>query len=260
MKTPITYWGGKQTLAPLIISNIPAHTTYVEPFLGGGAVFWAKPPSAVEVVNDLNREVVNFYRQAKSNFPALSERIAASPHSRAIYEDALAIYGSPHLFTDLDRAWAFYIATNQGRSGRIGSWGYGTISNAVEKKIANRRNDFSAEYAARLDRVQIECADALKIMRLRDRPTTFFYVDPPYHNADMGHYGGYTAADFSALLDLCAGMQGMFLLSSYPSDILEAATRQYGWHTVAVELYCPASGNKKKKVEVLTANYPISGA
>lgn len=257
MKTPITYWGGKQTLAALILQNLPEHTTYCEPFLGGGAVFWAKAPSAVEVVNDLNGEVVNFFRQVKSNYPALSARIKATPHSRQIYADALTIYNNPHLFSELERAWAFYTCTNQGRSGKIGSWGYGTTGNAVEKKIANRRDDFTEDYCTRLDRVQIECQDALRTIHYRDRPETFFYIDPPYFNSDMGHYSGYTEADFVALLDACAALKGKFLLSSYPSEILTKYAQQNGWQTIEIEQVCPASPKRKKKVEVITANYAI---
>lgn len=92
MKTPITYWGGKQTLAALIISKIPEHTTYCEPFLGGGAVFWQKQPSKVEIINDLNGEVVNFYRVLKTQFPELQERIQATPHSRQCYTDQQILF------------------------------------------------------------------------------------------------------------------------------------------------------------------------
>ncbi len=78
MRTPITYWGGKQSLAARILTLIPPHTTYVEPFFGGGAVFFQKAKSHVEVINDLNRFVVNFYQQARDNFPALQKRIRAT--------------------------------------------------------------------------------------------------------------------------------------------------------------------------------------
>lgn len=61
MKTPISYYGGKQNLVATILPLIPDHVTYVEPFLGGGAVFWTKPKSEVEVINDTNRELINFY-------------------------------------------------------------------------------------------------------------------------------------------------------------------------------------------------------
>ena len=60
MKPPLTYYGGKQKLARQIVSMIPEHRLYCEPFFGGGAVFFAKPPASVEVINDTNGELINF--------------------------------------------------------------------------------------------------------------------------------------------------------------------------------------------------------
>lgn len=257
MRTPITYWGGKQSLAARILTLIPPHTTYVEPFFGGGAVFFQKAKSHVEVVNDLNRFVVNFYQQARDNFPALQKRIRATLHSRSLHDDARVMYQHPHLFSDLDRAWAFFVLCNQGYSGKIGTWGYGIAAPGSEKKAKNDRENFADDIRERLEQVQIECTDALRIIRFRDRAETFFYLDPPYHNANMGHYGGYTAADFEALLQACAGMEGKFLLSSYPSDLLESYTAANGWHTLSLDMMLAASPKKGRKTEVLTANFPL---
>lgn len=66
LKTPITYYGGKQKLVSTILPLIPAHELYAEPFVGGGAIFWAKEPSNVEVINDTNRELINFYEMCKN--------------------------------------------------------------------------------------------------------------------------------------------------------------------------------------------------
>ncbi len=245
-------------LAARICSNFPQHTTYVEPFLGGGAVFWLKERSQVEVINDLNRLVVNFYEQMKTNYAALNERVQGTLHSRSAYRDALAIYEHPHLFRPIDLAWAFYVATNQGYAGKIGTWGYGTTSPASEKKLLNNKTRFTPELSQRLDRVQIECDDALRIIKLRDRDTTFFYCDPPYHNANMGHYSGYTEADFIALLDALSTIQGRFLLSSYQSDVLSTYICTENWYSIEIEMPLCAGKKGKKKVEVLTANYPIT--
>lgn len=257
MKTPITYWGGKQGLVTTILPLLPEHLTYVEPFFGGGAVFFAKEPSRIEVINDLNHFVVNFYRTCQTDFLALQERIHATPHSRACYKDALVMWQNPHLFTALDKAWAFYTLTNQGYSSKVGTWGYGTICPSNERRLKNKREAFTEDYRKRLDQVQIECSDALKLLKLRDRPTTFFYLDPPYHNADMGHYGGYTAQDFETLLQACSGLQGKFLLSSYPSDVLEEYRKANAWHQIRINQKLSAGKKDKRKVEVLTANYDI---
>jgi DNA adenine methylase len=75
MKTPITYYGGKQKLASIIVGLIPTHKLYCEPFLGGGAIFFSKPQSAVEVINDTNKELINFYRVVQDDFVALETMI-----------------------------------------------------------------------------------------------------------------------------------------------------------------------------------------
>lgn len=260
MKTPITYWGGKQKLASLIISLIPEHTTYCEPFFGGGAVFFRKPPSKVEIINDLNRFVINFYRQAKTNFPALQQLIQSTPHSRRLWRDAFVMYQHPHLFSELDLAWAFYTVCNQGFGARVSAWGFGTRDNSCEKKLDNQRDLFIEDIRDRLNRVQIECNDALYLLKLRDTPESFFYLDPPYINTDMGHYDGYTEQDFEALLQMCSRMKGRFLLSTFPTDILDRYTRENGWDQIQIRQAKSSSASRKMKIEVLTANFPIAKA
>jgi DNA adenine methylase len=78
MKTPLIYYGGKTLLLQHILPLIPTHITYYEPFVGGGAVFWAKEPSIIEVINDTNGQVVNFYRALKNNFSDLKRKIDAT--------------------------------------------------------------------------------------------------------------------------------------------------------------------------------------
>lgn len=75
MKTPITYYGGKQMMVKHILPLIPEHHLYCEPFAGGLAVFFAKEKSKVEVINDLNRFVINFYQQIQNNFEALNAKV-----------------------------------------------------------------------------------------------------------------------------------------------------------------------------------------
>jgi len=118
------------------------------------------------------------------------------------------------------------------------------------------------DYAIRLQDAQIECCYALRIIGNRDTPETFFYLDPPYVGADQGHYDGYTQEDFYALLKRLEGVQGKFLLSSFRNKSLSDFTRRNGWHTAEVRLASPMTQGQgrspRDKVEVLTANYPIS--
>lgn len=261
MKTPITYYGGKQKLVPVILPLIPKHTIYTEAFLGGAAVFFAKEKVKTEIINDMSSFVANFYSVLVSDFEKLKQKIEATPYSRVMYKVALSMYEMPHLFNPLQRAWAFFVTTGIGFSGNItGSFGcYTRGSKAMgweRKKLL-----LSQELIDRLKGVQIECTDALKVIRLRDSEDTFHYIDPPYFNSDMGPYGGYTEEDFGNLLSLLGTLKGKFILSSYPSDILERYTEACSWYTKVIETtICASNTNVLKqqpKQEVLTANFPL---
>lgn len=262
MKTPITYYGGKQKLLPQILKLIPQHNLYCEPFVGGGAVFFGKDPSHVEVINDTNKEVVNFYRVVQNDFVSLEKEIRITLHSRDLHRKASVIYNNPDMFSELKRAWAFWTLATQSFAGIVdGNWGYDISKATTSKKIYNKRESFDEKVAIRLQQVQIECADALRIIVSRDTPDAFFYCDPPYFNSDCGHYDGYTIEDFQMLLEALSKIDGKFLLSSYPSDLLEGYVKRMNWHQVRVEAFVSVANNcekpPKKKVECLTFNYEM---
>lgn len=255
MKTPITYYGGKQTLLKYLLPLIPPHKLYCEPFFGGGALFFAKPKSEVEVINDKNGEVINFFKVVKTDFPKLQKEITATLHSRDLYKTAMVIYEHPQLFSEWKRAWAFWTLTNQGFAGMIGSWGFGKTA-SKEKAVAAKRAAFTKEFADRLNTVQVENNDALKVILRCDSKDTFFYCDPPYIGSDMGHYKGYTEEEYEALLDTLSKIKGKFLLSSYPSAILSRYAKKYKWKVQRVTKYVAVTKHtEKKKTEVLVYNY-----
>lgn len=262
MKPALTYYGGKQKLASTILPLIPEHTLYNEPFCGGAAILFAKEPSTIEVLNDTNTELINFYKVIQNDYVSLEKKIRITLHSRRLHADASTIYNNPHMFNELDRAWAVWVLASQSFASIIdGSWGYDkTNKNTTTKKIINKGIQFDETYAIRLQNVQIECADALYIIKSRDSEQAFHYCDPPYFNSDCGHYGGYTEYHFRQLLDMLAGCKGKFLLSSYPSELLDGYVKQYGWHMRMFKSQVSVnkgSGRGKVKTEVLTANYEI---
>jgi DNA adenine methylase len=165
------------------------------------------------------------------------------------------------MFDRIKRAWSVWMLANISYGCKLnGCFGYDRIGTA-SKKMANKRSDFNVDYAIRLQRVQIECCDALRIIQSRDTPEAFFYLAPPYVGYDQGHYDGYTQMDFDALLGLLEGIQGKFLLSSFHNASLVDFTRKNGWHTVELRLSSAMTHGQgrtvRDKVEVLTANYPI---
>ncbi|QHI38067.1 hypothetical protein IMCC3317_34510 [Kordia antarctica] len=261
MKTPITYYGGKTTLLSKIIPLIPQHRIYTESFFGGGAVFFAKVPSESEIINDTNNMVINFYDVCKTDFENLKAKIEATLFSRATYTVAFTMYRMPHLFSKLQQAWAFYIATNMGFACKIGSWGFDKYGKRL-KAMQNKKIRFDGNIPKRLLNTQIENNDACKVIETYDTEDAFHYVDPPYFNANMGHYDGYTEADYIKLLETLSTVKGKFLLSSYPSDILDRYVTKNDWYTKTVDKPLVASNGanftkRKRKIEVLTANYPL---
>ncbi len=265
LKTPITYYGGKQQLLGTILPLIPKHDLYCEPFCGGAAVFWAKDPSPVEVINDINSEVTNFYRVIQTKFDQLFDMVQATLHSRKSHRDADVIYSNPHLFNEVDRAWAFWVQCNQSFTSKIGGgWAYARQSNSCEKKTFNSKGRFKELYQERLKFVQVDCNPALKVIASRDMAGAFFYVDPPYPDTDQGSYSGYKMEDFEALLSLLATIKGRFMLSSYDYPQLQEATRRHKWHRIEKEMVISAKkaeagkGRDKRKIEVITANFALT--
>jgi DNA adenine methylase len=261
MRTPLSYYGGKQQLAKTILGLIPEHRLYCEPFLGGAAVFFAKEPSKVEIINDTNGEIINFYEVMQRDFSALEKEVAISLHSRKRHRQARVIYENPEMFDRVKRAWAVWMLANSSYGCALdGGYGYDRTG-GTSKKLDNKRASFSIDYAIRLQRTQIECCDALRIIQSRDTPDAFFYIDPPYVGADQGHYDGYTQEDFDNLLKLLKGLKGKFLLSSFRNENLREITKRNRWHTLELKMACSMTHGqkvKRQKVEVLTANYPIS--
>ena len=258
-KTPITYYGGKQRMVSLIMSLIPEHKLYCEPFVGGAAVFFAKEPSEMEVINDLNGEVVNFYRVCHSHFRKLEQLIKATPHSRQVHRETQDVLKNATQHDPVKRAWAFWVQTNMSFSSRIfGGYAYERNSNGTLKRFVNKKIAFTEAIKERLEMVDIENNDALQVIRSRDAVDSFFYCDPPYFNSNMGHYKGYSEKDFTELLNTLSNIKGRFLLSSYPSEILDKYTKKHKWHTLTKQTGVAVTKQTDKvKTEVLTANYPI---
>lgn len=128
----------------------------------------------------------------------------------------------------------------------------------MRSKVEAKKLQFDRAIRTRLERAQIECNDAIKVIESRDSPETFHYIDPPYVGTNMGHYSGYSEADLERLLDLLAGISGKFLLSNYRSDVLDRVVSRREWHLRAFDKQLAASGRaRNRKVEVLIANFQI---
>lgn len=259
MRTPISYYGGKQNMLQHIIPLIPKHEIYVEPFVGGGAVFWAKKPCYLEAINDINGNVINFYRVLQKKFKSLQREIKNSLHSELLYKEAREIYHNPKEHSPIKRAWAFWYMANFSYANTLDGgwkWDNGTKGSHMGRYIVIRKNEFLEFYTKRIESVQISCRDALKVIDERNQPNAFFYLDPPYPGSDQGHYEGYTLEHLIKLLDKCVQIKGKFMLSCYDLPIIREYAKKHGWiiKTFDMRLSAPRQ-NDRRKTEILVMNY-----
>lgn len=257
MKTPITYYGGKQTLLKHILPLVPEHTRYTEAFLGGGALFFAKDPVKCEVINDIDGNLIQFYRVAKSKYLELKERIDATLHSRDIHTQAGHVLSYPCFYTDVDIAWAIWVRSRQSFAGKLnGSFGYDFQGGAV-CRLNNARDNFTQAICKRLEMVTIESRDAFKVIQCYDAPDAFHFIDPPYPNSNCGHYAGlFGEAHLCILLDMLTALQGKWMLTMFPHDKIQSYAEQYGWIIHRVTRIISASRDKtRKQEEWMVTNY-----
>lgn len=140
LRTPLTYYGGKQQLCKTILTLIPQHKLYCEPFCWGAAVFFGKQPSETEVINDTNREVINFYKVVQNDFVSLEKEVRISLHSRILHNDAHVIFNNPHLFSEIKRAWAVWVLANQSMNGILTNcWSFERVGHKMSAKIQNKK-------------------------------------------------------------------------------------------------------------------------
>lgn len=232
----------------------------VNPLLGVQLFFFAKQKSEAEIINDINSEIVNFYEVLQRDFTALQSEVSISLHSRKLHKHAQVIYENPDMFDRIKRAWAIWMLANGSFGCKLtAGFGYDKMGSST-RTLANKRKAFTEELSMRIQDVQIECCDALKIIRSRDSKNTFFYLDPPYVGADQGHYDGYLQEDFNALLEELTKIDGKFLLSSYRNKSLNETVSKLGWHQIEFKMakaMTAQTGKTIEKIEVITTNYPI---
>lgn len=236
----LRYHGGKWRLASWIIGHFPIHRAYVEPFAGGAGVLLQKRPSEVEVYNDINGVVVNFFRVLRERPDELVRAIELTPFSRAEFVLAHEEDGD-----EVELARRFYVLAWQGRGGPTARWNVGwRWQRTIENRQSNTKSWSDVDHlyttAERLKAVQIECLPASKVIAQFDHPAALFYLDPPYVGSTRskwrdGAYGPHemSDADHRALAEQLRGIKGMAIISGYPSALYEELYQ--GWLRVCCE-------------------------
>lgn len=259
MKTPITYYGGKQTMLKHILPLIPQHRLYTEAFCGGAAVLFAKKPADAEIINDLNDDLTNFYWCAQVDYHALKREIDKTLHSRTQHTHAEYILSSPTMFTPVQRAWAVWALSKMSFASMLdGSFGY-DFGGTMPKKVRNAKEEFTEAICHRLERVTIENRDALEVIKCYDSEDAFHFVDPPYVGSDCAHYSGvFGEENLIYLLDLLEIVKGKFMLTMFPNDKIAEYAQRNDWIIHTIERTISASKtNRRKQEEWIVMNYEL---
>lgn len=263
MKTPLTYMGGKQRMLKHILPLIPPHETYTESFAGGATLYWARQPAKVEVLNDINGELVNFYVVLKTKPDELHQKMQTLLHSRQQFDFARIVYDYPQFFDPVTRAWALWAQTMLGFASKLeNSFGYNRTSVKMVRKIAYTKEALTtslAKLAKRLQWTQIENTCALRVIQSRDHEEAFHFVDPPYLGTNNRHYGNtFSEGDFHQLLELLSRIKGKFMLTHYPHKLIDEYTQKHGWSIIETEKSISAQlGVRTRKTELIVINYNI---
>ncbi len=272
MKPAFAYYGGKTRFAPWIASLLPAHDVYVEPFAGSAAVLLAKPPARYEVLNDLDAQVVNFYRVLRERLEDLEAALSLTPYSRDEYE--LADFDEPGL-DDLERARRWWVRSTQGfgqSASDVTGWSISTQQGTPRMRQLTTRVDRFSAIAERLRHVFIENQPAVDIIeRHAGDDRAVIYLDPPYLDSTRAALGQYRheMSDESAhraLAEQVRVARATVIISGYASALYDQDLFA-DWHRTERHVgsrhgngkAVPVDGNRLgQKMEVLWSNHPFN--
>lgn len=251
MKGPLNYVGGKNRLANHIISLIPKHTTYVEPFAGGAQVLFRKPSSTVEVLNDIDGELVNFYRVCQSHHDELLRCLRYVLLSRKWYQ--LLASTPPESLTDINRACRYFFLQRCSFGGRVARQHFAAHITKPPSFSPGRIPEIIRATHERLNDVAIEHLPYEQVLKKYDRPSTFFYLDPPYFGAKFYNHN-FADEDFKTLKESLATLQGKFLLSVNDRLEIRDLFCDYSIEEVSVAYSLQRHGRRRYS-ELLIRNY-----
>lgn len=257
------WYGGKYVHLGFILPNLPTDAEhFCDVYGGSAAVLINRQPAPVETYNDLDSELVNFFAVLRDEPERLVQQIGLTPFSR---EELVKACEAEPALPPLERARRFYIRARQTRTGLAQTSSEGRWAHCVLTSRAGMAGAVSRwlgaveglpEIAQRLQRVQIENAPALEVIRRYDTPGTLFYLDPPYVHASRGDASAYghemTDADHCDLAALLRRIKGRAVLSGYRCNLYDELFA--GWFRVnADEKLCNSS--KGKRQESLWMNF-----
>ncbi len=264
---PVAWYGGKAYYAKWIIEHFPPHRVFVEPFGGAANVLLRKRPSEVEIYNDLDGRIVNFFRVLRDRglFEEFERLVTLTPYSREEYR---GLVDEPEPQDPVQRAWWFFVRARQ----TVGGLGMSKLSpNGWAMSTRTRRHmaepvskylsaiDGLEAVAQRFRTVAIESLPALDLIRKYNAPDVLLYCDPPYmpqtrFGSKAKTYGKeMVEEDHAALLQALKGFEGKVILSGYPCELYDEVLK--GWSKQTLEVKAQMANSGQTRLEVLWMNY-----
>jgi DNA adenine methylase len=252
IRPPVKWHGGKRYLAKRIIEHFPPHKIYLEPFGGAASVLLNKPPSEIEVYNDIDHRISRLFRVLRDKGDKFLERCDLTPYSQVEFEEA---ENYPDGADDVMCAWCDFIRWRQSFGGQGKSWSYTT-----GRSRGGMAGDVNAWWTAidgmhevidRLKRVQIICTQAICAIKTFDSPDTLIYCDPPYVHETRTSPNVYknemSDEDHRALSRILRVCEGKIIVSGYPCPLYDDCYS--GWNRIDFDIANHASGGKIKARE-----------
>lgn len=260
----LKYPGSKWRIVDKLVELIPPHHTYLEPYLGSGAVFFRKAPSDIETINDLDWDVVNLFQCIREDSEKLSRLIMTTPYSRQMYDDAFKSDPIMEVLSEGNRflkACQFLVRCWQGHGFRSNGYKVGWKNDVQgrERMYAlwnwYRLPEWVIEIAERLRRVQIECSPAIELMERYDYENVFMYLDPPYLlGTRCGKQKQYkhemSDEDHEEMLQKAIGSKAKIMISGYASEMYDDMLA--GWRRKEFRSHAEMGS---KRTEVVWMNY-----
>ena len=256
MNALLNYPGAKWGMAKEIIALMPPHRSYLEPFFGSGAVLFNKPPSAIETVNDIDDDIVNFFRVLREQPEELARAISLTPYARDVVDDAYDNWGTD----PIDRAYRFIVRSKMTHGFKMhNKSGFKIDVQGRERAYCvdawNRVPEDLVQAALRLKAVQIENRPALDMIRRFNYGNVLIYADPPYLMSTRcckQYRHEMTEQDHVELLAALLQHKGPVILSGYPSELYDRELKS--WSRITRKSY---NQNSDPRTEVLWCNFEV---
>lgn len=240
-----------------IIPLFPKHKTYIEPFCGGCSVLLNKSPVPIEVINDLDGDLINFWRVVRDHHKEFIHSFDYTLCSREVFQEYLQRFKRAEYDNDIQRAHIFYYINRACYAAKMDSPSYGVSGDRHSSLRISGIEDTINRVYERLKDAQIECLPFDDLMPRYDNECVLFFLDPPYHTGQGYRVGSFDDDSYQQLADICAHMKGKFLMTINDDDFIREVFK--GFNIVAerdvkYSLDSNAKTRRKSK-ELIITNY-----